>query len=117
MEHSQESKQQATTKEILQERMSGRKRTPLYSSTALDSILKIQQEWLNTKVRQEDRDNWLKTPYTVLGSEIPREMLYNPLSNKEMDYLEDLGNSGEWLRIHGASMPTCTADASSRCAS
>ena len=34
------------------------------------------------------------TPRTILGSEIPREMLYTPLDNPNFDYGEDLGFSG-----------------------
>ncbi len=39
--------------------------------------------------------NWKKVPMTVLGSGIPRDMLYTPLSNQDLDYEVDLGNSGE----------------------
>ena len=38
-------------------------------------------KWKNSVVGEEDRRNWHATPHTLLGSEIPREMLYTPLSN------------------------------------
>jgi hypothetical protein len=46
-------------------------------------------------VRPQDRKNWQITPKMVLGSQIPRDLLYTPLSNPEFDYTEDLGNSGQ----------------------
>ena len=87
--------QMKTTKEILHEKLSGRKRTPLYSPKALESIRKTVNQWMNSTVREKDGKNWLKTPYTVLGSDIPREMLYTPLTNPELDYGKDLGHSGQ----------------------
>ncbi|OHE22477.1 MAG: methylmalonyl-CoA mutase, partial [Syntrophobacterales bacterium RBG_19FT_COMBO_59_10] len=51
--------------------------------------------WMRSTVREQDRREWLKTPRTVLGSNIPREMLYTPLSHPDFDYRQDLGNSGE----------------------
>jgi len=83
-----------TTKEILQEKLVGRKRVPLYNPEALEKLRREFDEWKNTVVREEDRKNWHVTPHTILGSEIPREMLYTPLSNPDFDYTEDLGNSG-----------------------
>ncbi|MBA7494152.1 Methylmalonyl-CoA mutase [subsurface metagenome] len=53
------------------------------------------EQWKNTVVREQDRKNWEVTPHTILGSELPRELLYTPLSNPEFDYKEDIGFSGE----------------------
>ena len=50
---------------------------------------------MNSTVHKKDRENWMKIPRTVLGSDIPRAMLYTPLSNPDFDYQEDLGNSGQ----------------------
>ncbi len=83
------------TKELLHEKLSSRERVPLYSPEALEAIRRNFEQWMNTSVREKDRENWIKTPRTVLGSDIPREMLYTPLSNPDFDYLEDLGNSGQ----------------------
>jgi len=84
-----------TTKEILTEKSSARERTPLYNPAALEILRKEFAGWMQTAVREKDRKAWLKTPRTVLGSNIPREMLYTPLSHPDFDYREDLGNSGQ----------------------
>lgn len=84
-----------TTKEILHGKISCRKRVPLYSPEALTTLRHQFEQWMNSTVHETDRENWMKTPRTVLGSDIPREMLYTPLSNPDLDYQEDLGNSGQ----------------------
>ena len=84
-----------TTKEILAETVAARVRTPLYNPAALEIMRKQFDDWMHSTVREKDRREWLKTPRTVLGSEIPREMLYTPLSQPDLDYHEDLGNSGQ----------------------
>jgi methylmalonyl-CoA mutase N-terminal domain/subunit len=84
-----------TTKEILAEKIAVRERTPLYNSAALEIMRKQFDDWMQSTVREKDRREWLKTPRTVLGSDIPREMLYTPLSHPDFDYQEDLGNSGQ----------------------
>jgi methylmalonyl-CoA mutase N-terminal domain/subunit len=50
---------------------------------------------MGSSVGERDRNNWLKAPHTVLGSDTPRELLYTPLSIPDFDYEQDLGNSGE----------------------
>ncbi len=84
-----------TTREIIEERIAPKKRTPLYSRGALKKIKEEFKRWKNTVVREPDRENWEVTPHTIIGSEIPRELLYTPLSNAELDYQADLGFSGE----------------------
>jgi len=84
-----------TTKEILAEEIATGERIPLYSPAALENIRRLSDGWMLSTVREKDRENWLKTPRTVLGSNIPREMLYTPLSHPDFDYQKDLGNSGE----------------------
>jgi len=84
-----------TTKAILAETVAARVRTPLYNPAALEIMRKQFDDWMHSTVREKDRREWLKTPRTVLGSDIPREMLYTPLSQPDLDYHEDLGNSGQ----------------------
>ena len=84
-----------TTKEILAEKTAAGERTPLYNPAALEIMRKRFDDWRESTVREKDRREWLKTPRTVLGSDIPREMLYTPLSHPDFDYQEDLGNSGQ----------------------
>jgi len=84
-----------TTKEILKQKMAPRERIPLYNRQALKKIREEFDRWKNTVVSEQDRRNWEVTPQTILGSGLPREMLYTPLSNPEFDYTEDIGFSGE----------------------
>ncbi|MDP2931332.1 MAG: methylmalonyl-CoA mutase family protein [Chloroflexota bacterium] len=84
-----------TTKEILKAKAVPGERIPLYNPQALKSIEKEFARWQNTVVREQDRKNWAVTPRTILGSDIPRELLYTPLSNRDFDYMSDLGFSGE----------------------
>jgi len=84
-----------TTKEILQKKLTDRNRTPLYNPDVLKKLRQGFEQWRNTTVREEDREDWYVIPRTILGSDIPREMLYTPLSNPDFDYMEDLGHSGQ----------------------
>ncbi|TET49535.1 MAG: methylmalonyl-CoA mutase, partial [Dehalococcoidia bacterium] len=84
-----------TTKEILEEILEPKERTPLYNPKVLRKIKGEFERWKNTMVREQDRENWEVTPHTILGSEIPRELLYTPLNNADIDYEQDLGFSGE----------------------
>jgi methylmalonyl-CoA mutase N-terminal domain/subunit len=84
-----------TTKEILQEKLSGRSRVPLYNPVALERLRPEFERWRDTAIGEEDRQNWQVTPRTILGSDIPREMLYTPLSHPDFDYMQDLGHSGQ----------------------
>ena len=84
-----------TTKEFLQEEIAASEHTPLYNPEALGKIREEFDRWKNTVVREQDRDNWAVTPHTILGSELPREMLYTPLNNPEFDYMANTGFSGE----------------------
>jgi len=86
--------EEKTTKQILEEELKERKRTPLYNSQVLNSMAQEFEAWKNSKVRDEDRENWQVTPHTIVGSEIPRGLLYSPLDNADLDYQEDLGFSG-----------------------
>ena len=84
-----------TTKEILEERSAPKESIPLYNPEALKKIAEEFERWKNTEVPEQDRRNWKVTPQTIVGSEIPRELLYTPLNNPEFDYKEDLGFSGK----------------------
>jgi len=84
-----------TTKEILQEKLASGERAPLYDQGTVKKLGEEVDRWKNTVVRDKDRENWWVTPKTILGSEIPRELLYTPLSNANIDYMQDIGFSGE----------------------
>ena len=87
--------EEKTTKEILKEKVTPREHIPLYNPEALKKVEEEFDRWKSTVVREEDRKNWMVTPHTILGSELPRALLYTPLDNPEFDYETDLGFSGE----------------------
>jgi methylmalonyl-CoA mutase N-terminal domain/subunit len=89
------SEKKKTTKEILRAKSVRRKRTPLYHPAALETLRQEFEVWRNSSVREEDREKWFVTPHTVLGSEIPRKMIYTPLDNPDLDYMRDLGFPGQ----------------------
>jgi methylmalonyl-CoA mutase N-terminal domain/subunit len=84
-----------TTKEILETASANQKPTPLYHPEVLHTLRQAFEHWKATTCREQDRRNWCATPHTVLGSDIPREMIYTPLNTPDLDYLEDLGYSGQ----------------------
>ncbi len=84
-----------TTKEILKEKAVPKESIPLYNPEALKRIEKEFNRWKNAVVPEQNRKNWEVTPHTILGSEIPRELVYTPLSNPDFDYMADMGFSGE----------------------
>lgn len=88
-------KQEKTTKEILEKEMSPGEHIPLYNPEALKKIQEEFDRWKNTVVREQDRKDWDVTPHTIIGSNLPRELLYTPLANPEFDYMKDIGFSGE----------------------
>jgi methylmalonyl-CoA mutase N-terminal domain/subunit len=84
-----------TTKEVLEAALRNQKRMPLYDSGTLHYLRQEFQSWREADIHKGRERTWYSTPQTVLGSDIPREMLYTPLSNPEFDYSIDLGYSGQ----------------------
>jgi len=81
--------------EILNEAGKKNKRTPLFNPEAIKDLENEFDNWKENFVKDSDRNNWRVTPQTILGSEIPREMTYSPLSIPELDYKNDIGFSGQ----------------------
>ena len=84
-----------TTRQVLENALKDRNRTPLYNPKALDDLKQAFHNWQQESVRPADRENWQAVPQMVLGSNTPRDLLYTPLNNPDFDYGGDLGNSGE----------------------
>jgi len=83
-----------TIKEILSENELKKSKKPLFNPEAIDELKKEFNDWKENTVKENDRNNWNVTPQTILGSEIPREMIYTPLNLSEMDYSNDIGYAG-----------------------
>lgn len=84
-----------TTKQILAQVASPSPKTQLYNPIALEKLKERLEKWRNLTLAESDRFRWHKSPSTILGSGIPRELLYTPLSVSNLEYEEDLGLSGE----------------------
>jgi len=85
---------QETIKQILEKKLKERRHTPLYNPKAVREIDEALSNWRDTTVNEDDSRNWYVTPHIVLGSEIPRGLLYTPLDVPDLDYDEDMGFSG-----------------------
>ncbi|WP_088189491.1 acyl-CoA mutase large subunit family protein [Desulfosporosinus sp. FKA] len=90
-----QSKQQKTTLEILKETMKETDNCQVYDPTYLAKVQESLNQWKKERVKPKDLENWSNIPLTVLGSEIPREMIYTPLNIANTDYGDQLGNPGE----------------------
>ena len=66
----------------------------MYNPEALKAIEREFGKWKDTVVPEKDRKEWEVTPLTILGSDIPRKLLYSPLDVADLDYMRDLGFSG-----------------------
>jgi len=88
------STERKSTKEILKSRLQNKGSRPLYDREALKALETSVEDW-RMNLPEQDRKNWGKKTKTVLGSDIPRGLLYTPLSNPDFDYLCDLGNPGQ----------------------
>lgn len=83
-----------TIKKILNENELKKSKKPLFNPEAINELKKEFNDWKENTVKENDRSNWNVTPQTILGSEIPREMIYSPLNLSEMDYISDIGYAG-----------------------
>jgi len=87
--------EERTTKQILEEKLRGHARMPIYNVDALKKIEERFKSWVNVRLKDEDRKNWFATHQTMLGSEIKKGLLYTPIDVANLDYMEDLGFPGE----------------------
>ncbi len=67
---------------------------PLYDRNTIKQISKDLEIFKENYLKKSKNNNWFVTPYTILGSEIPRELLYTPAQNSKADYYFDLGFPG-----------------------
>ena len=84
-----------STKEILSSRAKNNKQTPMYTREALNEIKKGYEDLKKNYTSGDKGKEWNVTPKTILGSEIPREMLYTPAQTEDIDYGFDIGFPGD----------------------
>ncbi len=84
-----------TTRQILEEKTPPGEGVALYNRVALKKIKDDYERWIAGSVSEADRQNWQVIPQTLLGSELPRELIYSPLSSPGFDYSSCLAFSGE----------------------
>jgi methylmalonyl-CoA mutase N-terminal domain/subunit len=91
------------TKKVLETKEEGgeKDRVPLYSKKALEIIAKESKRWQETKLPKEDQDNFSRVHHSILGSEIPKRLVYTPLDISGLDYLADSGLPGEEPFVRG----------------
>ena len=83
------------TKDILNKMIKNNDPSRVYDKESLEKT-RPEYEKLKSKFTKPDsKTKWKMTPHTILGSFIPREMLYTPLDNENFDYGFDLGMPGE----------------------
>ena len=88
-------------KKILSNKIKDKKTKFLFNKKVLDEIEKDFKRWKENKVSVEDKEQWEKIPYTILGSDTPRELIYTPLSIRNLDYLKEINFSGEEPYLRG----------------
>ena len=84
-----------TTRQILEERTPPGEGIGLYNKAALKKIKADYDRWMKGAVSEADSSGWKVVPQTLLGSELPRELIYSPLSSPGFDYSSGLAFSGE----------------------
>ena len=83
-----------TTKEILNDTRPQTDRVPLYNPEALERIGRDLTRWMDLVVSEQDRKHFAVTHQSLLGSDVPRDLVYTPLSVPDFDY-GDLGFPGQ----------------------
>ncbi len=88
--------QEKATKNILEEKLKERRRTPLFNPRAIAMIDQRLNKWKTDLLTEKDRIEFSVPLYTIVGSKdkIPRPLL-NTAADLEMDYFDDLGLPGE----------------------
>ena len=86
-----------TIKQLIEEKQPEQARRPLYSEKETDSIKKAFERWKTKAVSKDKNGNidFSTIPQTLLGSGVPRNLLYTPLDVPDLDYSQDIGFSGE----------------------
>lgn len=95
--------QETLTKKLLdtKEEEGKKDRVSLYSKDALKKIADELERWEETRLGKEDSEKFDLIHHSILGSEIPKKLVYTPLDVSDLDYLEDSGLPGEAPFVRG----------------
>lgn len=83
-----------TTKEILAETAANGEHPRLFNPEALRGMEASLRSWRSSVLDERHSRDFQVIPNTVLGSDIPRQLLYTPLSTAELDYADSVGYPG-----------------------
>jgi len=87
--------QDKTTKQMITEGLKSQRDMPLYNADTINKISREFEEWKNSAVSTENRKHYDVTPHLLLGTDLPRGLVYSPIDVKFLDYGEDLGFPGK----------------------
>lgn len=86
--------QHKTTKQMITEGSKIQRDTPVYNADTIDRISREFEQWKNSAVSTENREHYHTKPNLLLGTDLPRGLVYTPIDTKFLDYGEDLGFPG-----------------------
>jgi len=87
--------QDKTTKQMIIEGLKSQRDMPVYNADTINKISREFEEWKNSAVSIENRKHYDITPHLLLGTDLPRGLVYSPIDIKFLDYGEDLGFPGK----------------------
>jgi len=87
--------QDKTTKQMVTEGLKSQRDMPVYNADTVGRLSREFAEWKNSVVSIENRKHYHIKPNLLLGSELPRGLVYSPVDTKSLDYREDLGFPGK----------------------
>jgi len=87
--------QDKTTKQMITEGLKSQRDMPVYNADTINKISREFEEWKNSAVSTENRKHYDITPHLLLGTDLPRGLVYSPIDIKFLDYGEDLGFPGK----------------------
>jgi len=87
--------QDKTTKQMITEGLKSQQDMPVYNADTINKISREFEEWKNSALSIEHRKHYDITPHSLLGTDLPRGLIYSPIDIKFLDYGEDLGFPGK----------------------
>jgi methylmalonyl-CoA mutase N-terminal domain/subunit len=83
------------TKQMVTEGLRSQRGTPVYNADTIDRISREFEGWKKSTLAIENREHYDITPHLLLGTDVPRGLVYSPIDTRSLDYGEDLGLPGK----------------------